>query len=115
MNGSNAAPRKPRVLAGQERAVVAHPVGRVDEVGQVAPRAAASPGRSRRAGNCRAPGAVISRPTERLAPGQGEIGPGVVVADRVVDRADKRQVVRLPASIGRCSQNAAPARSSRSA
>ena len=96
-NGSNGAAQEAGVLAGQERAVVAHPVGHVDEVGQVPARSAgASPAPSRTAGSCRATGRVISRPpASRVAAGQREVVAGVVVADRVVDRADERQVVGL--------------------
>ena len=95
-NGSNAAAEEPCPLAGQERPVVAHPVGRVDEVGQ-APAGRAElrqHGAERR--EVSGDGLVISRPPDDRRPaGQRVVGPGVVVGDRVVDRPDERQVVGL--------------------
>ena len=88
--------QKPCILAGQKRAVVAHPIGSVDKVGERPARwLKLCEHRTHR-------GKVVGRRRgdqapgfERLAPGQGEIGPGVVVGDGVVDRAHERQVVGL--------------------
>ena len=82
------------ILPGQEVAVVAHPVRRVDEGRQrIAGRPKLRHDRAYRRKVVGRRGGDQPTGLERLSPGQGEIRTGVVVGDRVMDRADQGQVV----------------------
>ena len=90
------APEEAGVLAGEERPEVAHPVGRVDEVGEVAARRPELRQDRPERREVRRRRARDQPPIgDRRLPRQREVGPGVVVVDRVMHRAHERQVMRL--------------------
>ena len=96
MNGSNGPPRNPAPWPGKNEPLFDIQSGMWTKSGRFRPVGRSFARTEPKGGKLSAAGAVIKPAADQGdPPRQRVVGTGVVVADRVVDRADQRQVVRL--------------------